>query len=73
MEAWALSIGEQRMLRMADTRMVKRADEYILTLVVLALQRNDEAESATVFTHDAFDGAALAEMLHGCIGQEGGD
>jgi hypothetical protein len=72
-EAWALSIGEQRMLRMSDMRMVMRADEYILTLVVLALQRNDEAESATIFTLDALDGEALAEMLNGCIGQEGGD
>ena len=62
------------MLRMSDTRMVMRADEHILTLVVLyTLQRNDEAESTTIFTLDALDGEALAEMLNGCIGQEGGD
>ena len=53
--------------------MVMRADEHIRSLVLLALQRNDEAESATVFTHDAFDGAALAEMRYGCVGQEGVD
>ena len=45
-----LRVGEQRMLRMSDMRMVMRADEHIRTLVLLALQRNDEAESATIFT-----------------------
>ena len=54
--------------------MVMRAAEHILTLVVLyTLQRNDEAESTTIFTLDALDGEALAEMLNGCVGQEGGD
>ncbi len=38
------------MLRMSDMRMVMRADEHIRSLVLLALQRNDEAESATIFT-----------------------
>ena len=61
------------MPRMSDMRMVMCADEHIRSLVLLALQRNDEAESATIFTLDALDGEALAEMLNGCIGQEGGD